>query len=90
MKILYFFVKKNVLFSFVQLRGSIPLYWSQPGLKYRPPPRIHKDEVENQLAFSAHFNDLFQTYGGCVNCISLVDRTGREKILADSYLGTSQ
>lgn len=28
--------------SFVQVRGSVPVYWSQPGYKYRPPPRIDK------------------------------------------------
>jgi hypothetical protein len=28
--------------SFVQVRGSVPLYWSQPGYKYRPPPHIDK------------------------------------------------
>ena len=28
--------------SFLQVRGSAPLYWSQPGLKYRPPPRLDK------------------------------------------------
>lgn len=28
--------------SFNQIRGSVPLFWSQPGYKYRPPPRIDK------------------------------------------------
>jgi len=28
--------------SFVQVRGSVPVYWSQPGYKYKPPPRIDK------------------------------------------------
>lgn len=28
--------------SFVQVRGSVPVYWSQPGYKYRPPPCIDK------------------------------------------------
>lgn len=30
--------------SFVQVRGSVPVFWSQPGYKYRPPPRIDKGE----------------------------------------------
>ncbi|GAB1607682.1 phosphatidylinositide phosphatase SAC2-like, partial [Argonauta hians] len=30
------------LVSFVQVRGSIPVYWSQSGFKYRPPPRLEK------------------------------------------------
>jgi hypothetical protein len=28
--------------SFTGIRGSVPLYWSQPGYKYRPAPRIDK------------------------------------------------
>ena len=40
--------------SFVQVRGSTPILWSQPGLKYRPPPRIDRSEADNQMAFSKH------------------------------------
>lgn len=32
--------------AFTQVRGSVPLYWSQPGYKYRPPPRIDKGEIK--------------------------------------------
>ncbi len=28
--------------SCVLLRGSIPIFWSQPGLKYRPPPQLDR------------------------------------------------
>lgn len=28
--------------SFFQIRGSVPVYWSQPGFKYRPPPKIDR------------------------------------------------
>lgn len=28
--------------SFLQIRGSIPVFWSQSGYKYRPPPRLTK------------------------------------------------
>ena len=27
------------------MRGSVPLYWSQTGIKYKPPPRIEKGIV---------------------------------------------
>ncbi|GFS07471.1 phosphatidylinositide phosphatase SAC2 [Elysia marginata] len=30
--------------SFVQVRGSIPVFWSQSGFKYRPPPRLDRGE----------------------------------------------
>lgn len=35
---------KSHVVSFVQIRGSIPLFWSQQGYKYRPPPQIHKSK----------------------------------------------
>lgn len=28
--------------SFFQIRGSVPVFWSQPGFKYRPPPKIDR------------------------------------------------
>lgn len=28
--------------SYVVVRGSVPIYWTQPGYKYRPPPIIEK------------------------------------------------
>lgn len=30
--------------AFTQIRGSVPVYWSQPGYKYRPPPRLDKGQ----------------------------------------------
>ena len=38
--------------AFVQTRGSVPLYWSQTGIKYRPPPRILKGE--SYVCFTLH------------------------------------
>ncbi|XP_059468988.1 phosphatidylinositide phosphatase SAC2 isoform X2 [Neocloeon triangulifer] len=70
--------------SFVQVRGSVPVYWSQPGIKYRPPPRIDKGPAETREAFEKHFNEELATYGHiCI--INLVEQTGREKIIADTY-----
>lgn len=31
--------------SFLQVRGSVPVFWSQPGYKYRPPPRLDKGQA---------------------------------------------
>lgn len=31
--------------GFTQVRGSVPVFWSQPGFKYRPPPRLDKGEL---------------------------------------------
>lgn len=72
--------------SFVCVRGSVPLFWSQLGHKYRPPPRLERTEVENKQAFRRHFEHEFAIYEGDVIAINLIERTGREKILGDAFL----
>ncbi|KAL0130211.1 hypothetical protein PUN28_002061 [Cardiocondyla obscurior] len=70
--------------SFVQVRGSVPVYWSQPGYKYKPPPRIDKDEAETQIAFEKHFGEELTLYGPiCI--VNLVEQSGKEKIIWEAY-----
>ncbi len=79
-------VYHNYVVSFLQVRGSIPLYWSQPGIRYRPPPRLDANPEEDKAAFAKHFKEEFDIYGPNVNCVSLVEKTGREKVVGDAYL----
>ncbi|XP_077273121.1 phosphatidylinositide phosphatase spermathreecae isoform X2 [Temnothorax americanus] len=70
--------------SFVQVRGSVPVYWSQPGYKYKPPPRIDKDEAETQVAFEKHFGEELTLYGPiCI--VNLVEQSGKERIIWEAY-----
>ncbi|KAF5298153.1 hypothetical protein FQA39_LY02577 [Lamprigera yunnana] len=70
--------------SFVQIRGSVPVFWSQPGYKYRPPPRIDKGEEETQSVFAKHFNKELMCYGPiCI--INLIEQLGKEKVIWDAY-----
>ncbi|KAF5276553.1 hypothetical protein FQR65_LT03983 [Abscondita terminalis] len=70
--------------SFVQIRGSVPVFWSQPGYKYRPPPRLDKGEAETQMVFTKHFNKELMLYGPiCI--INLVEQSGKEKVIWDAY-----
>ena len=48
--------------SFVQVRGSIPVFWSQPGLAYRPTPVLDRTMAESQAAFRKHFEQEFALY----------------------------
>ncbi|XP_060529101.1 phosphatidylinositide phosphatase SAC2 isoform X2 [Cylas formicarius] len=70
--------------SFLQVRGSVPVFWSQPGYKYRPPPRLDKGEPDTCIAFQKHFNKEIQKYGP-VCAINLIDQTGKEKVIFDAY-----
>uniref|UniRef100_A0A665TDU1 Inositol polyphosphate-5-phosphatase F n=1 Tax=Echeneis naucrates TaxID=173247 RepID=A0A665TDU1_ECHNA len=71
--------------SFVQTRGSVPVFWSQAGYRYNPRPRLEKGEKETMSYFAAHFEQQLNLYKKQV-IINLVDQGGREKIIGDAYL----
>uniref|UniRef100_A0A674NPJ8 Inositol polyphosphate-5-phosphatase F n=1 Tax=Takifugu rubripes TaxID=31033 RepID=A0A674NPJ8_TAKRU len=75
----------NHTLSFVQTRGSVPVFWSQAGYRYNPRPRLEKEEKQTIPFFSAHFEQQIQLYKTLV-IINLVDQNGREKIIGDAYL----
>uniref|UniRef100_UPI0037E87361 phosphatidylinositide phosphatase SAC2 isoform X3 n=1 Tax=Semicossyphus pulcher TaxID=241346 RepID=UPI0037E87361 len=71
--------------SFVQTRGSVPVFWSQAGYRYNPRPRLEKGEKETMSYFAAHFEEQLELYKTQV-IINLVDQSGREKLIGDAYL----
>uniref|UniRef100_A0A8C7MIG9 Inositol polyphosphate-5-phosphatase F n=1 Tax=Oncorhynchus kisutch TaxID=8019 RepID=A0A8C7MIG9_ONCKI len=75
----------NHSLSFVQSRGSVPVFWSQAGYRYNPRPRLEKGEKETIPYFAAHFDEQLNLYKKQV-IINLVDQSGREKIIGDAYL----
>lgn len=77
-------VLKHIV-SAVQVRGSVPVYWSQPGTKYRPLPIIDKEFEISRKAFAKHFGQEILAYKKQI-IVSLVELNGREKIIADSFL----
>ncbi|XP_032596301.1 phosphatidylinositide phosphatase SAC2 isoform X2 [Drosophila grimshawi] len=70
--------------SFTQVRGSVPVYWSQPGYKYRPPPRMDRGVAETQQAFELHFTKELNIYER-VCIINLVEQNGKEKLIGDAF-----
>ena len=75
--------------SFLLVRGSVPIHWSQPGYKYRPPPKLDRSPEEDQLAFSRHFNTEFAIYGPPIYAINLAEKMGRERVISEAYLDQS-
>lgn len=73
--------------SFVQIRGSIPIIWSQmPCLKYKPHPvpvpgQNHADVVRK------HLNHVTSTYGPVV-LINLINHSGPEKVMENEFSST--
>ncbi|RXM36158.1 Phosphatidylinositide phosphatase SAC2 [Acipenser ruthenus] len=75
----------NHTLSFVQTRGSVPVFWSQVGYRYNPRPRLETGEMETIPFFAAHFEEQLKIYKKQV-IINLVDQSGREKLIGDAYL----
>lgn len=70
--------------SFVQVRGSIPVLWSQsPNLKYKIPISIAAPS-KCEATVAAHAEQLCEKYGR-VTAINLANQTGREGKLSAAY-----
>ncbi|SMR47913.1 unnamed protein product [Zymoseptoria tritici ST99CH_3D1] len=71
-------------FSLVQVRGSMPLFFSQSPYSFKPLPVLFGSEATNQTAFRKHFAFLSQRYGRCY-AASLVDKHGTEVVIGEKY-----
>ena len=73
--------------SFIQHRGSIPLYWSQEGSQYTPKPPIELTLVDPFFSAAAlHFDNLFERYGAPIIVLNLIkskEKSPRESVLLD-------
>jgi hypothetical protein len=69
---------------FVQIRASIPLYFSQSPYSFKPVPILHQSAATNQAAFLRHFKDLRDRYG-LVQIVLLVDKHGSEAKIGEEY-----
>ncbi|KAI9363018.1 SacI homology domain-containing protein [Zopfochytrium polystomum] len=70
--------------SYVQIRGSIPLFWRQvPNLKYQPPLYIDKSPLLSS-AFRYHFDDLHSRYGRVI-AVNLINKHGYERRLGEEF-----
>ncbi|CAG9531405.1 unnamed protein product [Cercopithifilaria johnstoni] len=72
--------------SFVQIRGSVPVFWTQQGYRYRPPLVISKTFTDSYPAFNKHIRKMTETYGAPLAIVNLVEQRGREMQLAVSFL----
>lgn len=85
--------------SFLQVRGSIPTFWTQESSVTMPKPPIEINRVDpTYRATQAHFEDLLQRYGSPVVVLDLVKqsekrerevRVGNEYRHAIDYINTS-
>ena len=75
--------------SFVQIRGSIPLFWGQDGSVLAPKPPIAIQRVDPfYTATILHFEDLFRNFGAPIIVLNLVkheEKKPRESLLGDQF-----
>lgn len=71
--------------SYVQHRGSIPLYWTQDNTGVTPKPDIDINLIDPYYAPAAkHFNNLFGRYGSPIYVLNLIKQ--RERLPRESKL----
>ncbi|KAH7907384.1 SacI homology domain-containing protein [Hygrophoropsis aurantiaca] len=75
--------------SYVQYRGSIPIYWTQDNANMSPRPPIEINVIDPfYTAAAQHFDDLFGRYGAPITVLNLVkhrEAQRRESKLLDEY-----
>ena len=71
--------------SYLQIRGSIPLFWEQQvGFKYKPKLVLH-NRAETSLIFKQHYASLKHSYGPQI-MINLINTSGYEGPLGEEFL----
>lgn len=70
--------------SFVQIRGSIPIFFSQSPYSFKPVPQIHHSTETNYDAFKKHFDNITARHGA-IQVASLVEKHGNEAIVGGEY-----
>ena len=75
---------QDKIFSFTQIRGSIPLFFSQSPYSLKPQVSTWGSFETNARAFKRHFYDLSSRYGD-IYCDSLIDKHGTEAKIGELY-----
>ncbi|KAJ1515440.1 Phosphoinositide phosphatase sac1 [Coelomomyces lativittatus] len=71
--------------SYVQIRGSIPVFWSQRiNSRYTPLLEIYRKPNSTEV-FLKHCNDQCQLYGNSLTMINLINKKGYELPLGNEF-----
>ncbi|KAL1894119.1 hypothetical protein Cpir12675_003807 [Ceratocystis pirilliformis] len=74
------------VYSFIQIRGSIPLFFTQTAYSLKPMPVLQHSEDTNYAAFTKHFDRLQKIYGQ-LQLVNLVEKKGIEMKIGEKYEG---
>jgi hypothetical protein len=73
-----------MLFSFVQVRGSVPVFWEQKGVQLGLTIDLTREIEATRFVFQKHFEQLTARYGN-VKIIDLLSSRSAEAALSDYY-----
>lgn len=80
----YINIREGQVLSYVQTRGSVPVFWAEiNSLHYTPTLQIRGVETAIRAAQS-HFNEQISFYGDNY-LVNLVNRAGRERRVKEAY-----
>ncbi|KAI8995963.1 SacI homology domain-containing protein, partial [Gaertneriomyces semiglobifer] len=71
-------------FSFVQIRGSVPVFWEQTGIQMTHKVTISRGAESSAPATRMHFMDLLDRYGR-VHIVNLLGQGSSEQMLSELY-----
>ncbi|CAK3847770.1 Inositol-1,4,5-trisphosphate 5-phosphatase 1 [Lecanosticta acicola] len=81
------FATDAMIFSYVQCRGSVPIFWEQAsGLPGQQKIQVTRSVEATQHAFDKHFQRLVENYGDVVAVNLLSDEKTQETQLTRQYL----
>lgn len=72
------------VYSFLQVRGSIPVFFTQSPYSLKPTPMFQHSDDANFLALKKHFDRLHQQYGS-LQIANLVEKHGVEAKIGEKY-----
>ncbi|KDQ13727.1 hypothetical protein BOTBODRAFT_160330 [Botryobasidium botryosum FD-172 SS1] len=79
------FSTQEISYSYVQIRGSIPLFWEQQGLQtFGHRIQITRPQLASQPAFERHMTQLLDEYAA-VHVVNLLGVKENEQILSGAY-----
>jgi len=74
----------STVHSFLQIRGSIPLFFTQSPYAIKPVPVLQYSEQTNREACRKHFEALARSYGA-IQIVNLVEKHGVESSIGTRY-----
>ena len=72
------------VYSFTQIRGSIPLFFTQSPFSFKPTPVLQHSSETNHKALRLHFSNIVRKYGDA-HVVLLVDKHGGEAEIGRKY-----